>query len=248
MKYFSALDQRREIENYKILRSLGIPTLDVIAIGESSILLEDIASETSQWRLGCESDLDNLSVARNLAEWYRVLHGRGRDYVKTYGRDMYDESDYFTLDGIEYVKYMTGTKDCPVWRELEAQFDDISYELKAFERTLTYNDFYYTNFAVKRSGDNAGALMFDYNLLGKGYVYSDIRNVVSSLSKRAGEEFISCYGGFDECERAVDEIVGQLVTMVFACRYKEEYGSFPAWSNNALDLLFNIIMNWNKRK
>ena len=36
-------------------------------------------------------------------------------------------------------------------------------------RTLTYNDFYYTNMMVAK--DKSSALMFDYNLLGKGYVY-----------------------------------------------------------------------------
>ena len=37
--------------------------------------------------------------------------------------------------------------------------------------TLTYNDFYYTNLAVLKDGTSA--IMFDYNLLGKGYAYAD---------------------------------------------------------------------------
>jgi len=59
--------------------------------------------------------------------------------------------------------------------------DTFQYVLSRYSKlreildTLTYNDFYWSNFIVRK--DRQAALMFDYNLLGRGYRYSDMRNV-----------------------------------------------------------------------
>ena len=51
LKHFEKEEHRREIKNYSILMSLNIPTADVLAANESSLLLRDIA-ESDTLRLG----------------------------------------------------------------------------------------------------------------------------------------------------------------------------------------------------
>ena len=104
---------------------------------------------------------------------------------------MYDESDLITLDNIKLVAEKTGTIDHPLWQIILENDSLIHKRMDALPRTLTYNDFYWTNLIVSKDGKSA--LMYDYNLLGKGFAYSDIRNVISSLSSQAKEAFLEEY-------------------------------------------------------
>lgn len=54
-KYFEKEEFRREIENYNILTSLRIPTLQIFDLSDKAILMEDI-SVSDNYRLGCEHD------------------------------------------------------------------------------------------------------------------------------------------------------------------------------------------------
>lgn len=99
-------------------------------------------------------------------------------------------------------------------------------------RTLTYNDFHYTNLVVARDG--SAVLIFDYNLLGRGYVYSDIRNVCGHLgNEEARAAFRSAYGNYDEKEIAVDDVVSALTSLHIACQRK----SFPDWGRELLEMV-----------
>lgn len=98
-----------------------------------------------------------------------------------------------------------------------------------FTRIVTYNDFYYTNMVVAK--DKSSVLMFDYNLLGKGYAYTDVRNVLSSLAEEAGKAFLDEYGEFDPVEKALDDVVSVVVTLYLACLRDE----FPWWAQELLD-------------
>ena len=69
------------------------------------------------------------------------------------------------------------------------------------------------------------------NLLGKGYAYTDVRNVLSSLSEEAGKAFIDEYGKFDPSEKALDDVVSVVVTLYLACLRDE----FPWWAQALLD-------------
>lgn len=142
---------------------------------------------------------------------------------------MYDEADFFTIENIVCIKKKTGTQDAPAWALLEQNYDAINNLLRKTRRTLTYYDFYYTNMVVAR--DKSSALMFDYNLLGKGYAYTDVRNVLSSLSEEAGKAFIDEYGKFDPSEKALDDVVSVVVTLYLACLRDE----FPWWAQALLD-------------
>ena len=230
LKCFEKDEYRREIDNYRLLQSLQIPTMQVIASTDAALLLEDI-DRSPVWRLGVEGDMDDLRVAEALAVWYRRLHEAGRAYVAAHGAGMYDEADYFTRENLALVRKKTGTQNAAVWTVLERDFDAIHHKLQATHRTLTYNDFYYTNLIVARN--RSAAMMFDYNMLGKGIAYTDLHNVTWSLSDRAGEAFLSAYGGFDPQEAALDAVVSHMVTLYMACQRE----SFPSWARESLQTI-----------
>ena len=139
------------------------------------------------YRLGIEEDMSDPAVVRRIAEWYKQLHSQGYGYVCQNGESMYDEADFFTLENIVSIKDKTETQDAPAWGLLEQNYAAISDLLRKARRTITYNDFYYTNMVVAK--DNSSALMFDYNLLGE----------------------------FDPAEKALDDVVSVVVTLHLAC-------------------------------
>ncbi|MCH5199204.1 MAG: hypothetical protein J1E34_09910 [Oscillospiraceae bacterium] len=95
--------------------------------------------------------------------------------------------------------------------------------------TLTYNDFYYTNLIVAK--DNSSAIMFDYNLLGKNYACSDIRNVLYSLSPKARKAFLLEYGDFSQKEAIIDDVISVVVTLYLALQRE----NFPSWAKPVLN-------------
>lgn len=230
VKCFQKDEHKRELENYRLLASLSIPTIRVIASTDSALLLEDIDRSIS-YRLGIEEDMSDPVVTRQIAAWYRQLHSQGYNYVCQHGESMYDEADFFTLENIASIKNKTETQDAPAWLLLEQNYTTISDLLRKARRTITYNDFYYTNMVVAK--DKSSALMFDYNLLGKGYAYTDVRNVLSSLSEEAGKAFLDEYGMFDPVEKALDDVVSVVVTLYLACKRDV----FPWWAQALLDEL-----------
>ena len=226
IKYFQKDEHKREIKNYKILKSLSIPTINLLGSTDSSILMEDI-SQSDIFRLAAKEDLDDVVVASQIAEWYKLLHTSS----KNFDTEIYDETDLITKENIEFIKKKTGTQSLPIWKIIDDNFDIIISKIKALPRVLTYNDFYYTNLIIAK--DKSSAFMFDYNLLGKGYVYSDIRNVCSSLGENAKKAFIETYGEFDKSEIIVDDVASVLVTLYHACKRK----NFPDWANSTLNEL-----------
>jgi len=230
IKCFRKDDYKRELKNYQLLASLGIPTIRVIAFTDSALLLENIDC-SSTYRLGIMEDMSDSDIARRIAVWYKQLHNQGYGYVCQHGESMYDEADFFTLENIVCIKKKTGTQDAPAWVVLEENYAVINDLLHNARRTITYNDFYYTNMVVAK--DKSSALMFDYNLLGKGYAYADIRNVLSSLSEKAGKAFLEEYGEFDPLEKTLDDVVSVVSTLFFACQRDK----FPRWAQALLDEL-----------
>lgn len=190
LKVFENQEDTREIENYLILSKLGIPTLPLLGYTKNAILLPDVQASL-QYRLGTESDLSDPEIAKCIAQWYTLLHQMGTRYVECNTNPMYDESDLITLDNIKLVAEKTGTIDHPLWQIILENDSLIHKRMDALPRTLTYNDFYWTNLIVSKDG--ISALMYDYNLLGKGVAYSDICNVISSLSSQAKEAFLEEY-------------------------------------------------------
>ncbi len=233
LKVFEKREDTREIENYRLLASLGIQTLPLLAATECAILLPDLNADDT-FRPGTGEDLTNVRVARALAKWYRNLHDKGRDWLAGRRAALYDETDGITPDNMAKVARRTGTTENPLWKEFAAHAAEIRSRIDALPRTLTYNDFYWTNLAVAK--DFGQAFLFDYNLLGKGLAYGDVRNVTCALSPEAAAAFRETYGmeGLEEEQRA-DAFLAPLVTLVFAC----EKETFPDWAAEALAQLKN---------
>lgn len=238
LKYFENEADRREIENYRILQKLGIPTLKIIASTDCALLMEDI-EQSRTYRLGVAEDMNNIKVAIQLARWYKQLHTKGKAFVALHGKDMNDECDVITLEKLRNIAAKTNTADNPVWALIYNNFDKIKGRISNAERTLTYNDFYYTNFIVvkepKSSSDKSSAFMFDYNLLGKGYVYADIRNVTYSLGESAKAAFLQEYDNFDKDEILIDNVASALTALHFACNKNV----FPSWAAESVEQIKN---------
>ena len=233
LKVFENREDAREIDNYLMLSKLEIPTLPLLGYTKNAILLPDVDS-SDEYRLGKESDLSDPKVAKAIAKWYTTLHEKGREYLSGSETSMYDESDLITADNMTAIAEKTGTTENILWKTITENYIMIRSRIEALPRTITYNDFYWTNLIVSKTGESA--FMFDYNLLGKGTVYGDIRNVTSSLSHEAAETFIQEYGNdIDEEEKKADAFIAPLVTLVSAC----EYETFPSWAKDSLEELKN---------
>ena len=232
LKYFEKEEFRREIENYRILRSLGIRTLGIVAMSDSAILMED-ADASPILRLGVENDHADQALAEKLALWYRELHDKGRSYVAAHGAGLYDESECITPENLALVREKTGTGGNSVWKEIDKSLDTVLQILGSLAHTLTYNDFYYTNLIAAK--DRSFAFMYDYNLLGRGYAYGDVRNVISSLQGEAAEAFLHAYGPTDMVEKAADSVVCTLATLIMACQRPV----FPKWAKGSLEDMQN---------
>ena len=232
IKYFQNEDFKREIKNYQLLYDLSVPTVKVFGFTDSAILMEDI-SQSDTFRLAKKEDLDDVAIASKIAEWYKLLHTRSKDFSEGNITELYDETDFITRNNIEFIKEKTGTQNLNVWKLINDNFDIVVSKIRSLPRVLTYNDFYYTNLIIAK--DKSSAFMFDYNLLGKGYVYSDIRNVCYSLGENAKNAFIEAYGEFDKSQIVVDDVASVMITLYHACQRK----AFPTWANSILADLKN---------
>ena len=214
MKCFDKPEYRREIANYQLLKSLGIHILKVISHTDCSLVIEDI--ERSDYRLGTADDMNDPETAKLIAGWYKILHQKGRDYLKTH--DFIDEYDKLTFENLKLVQERTGTSGARVWQVIEDNFKRIRSAVMSLPRTLVYTDFHFTNLAVARDG--LSALVFDYNFFYKSYVYSDIRNVCWDFGKEAKAAFLSEYGEYDEREVIVDDVAATLAGLIIDCQRK----------------------------
>jgi len=111
IKHFSKPGHRREIGNYRILQSLGIPTPRVIAQSRKTLLLEDLS--VGAYRLATEGDMDDPAVGALVAAWYRQLHEKGREYAQTH--ELYDECELLTPENLALIGEKTGAKEFPIW-------------------------------------------------------------------------------------------------------------------------------------
>ena len=234
VKYFENEGDRREILNYKILARHNIPTIIPLVLGTASLLMEDI-SVSEHWRLGIAEDLQDIDVAKSLARWYFTFHENGTAVPEL-------DTLYFEYDSINEKNLNKLIQKFPEAAEL---FQFVLIRLEKFRKliyqpsfTLTYNDFYWTNLAVRK--DKQAAMMFDYNLLGRGYRFSDLRNVSWSMPGDARMAFTDEYNRlyFDkhghsrtEAEQAerISNVAAPLFALIVAFLERE---SFPSWAEN----------------
>ena len=111
--------------------------------------------------------------------------------------------------------------------------------------TFNYNDFHWTNLLISK--DKSAAMPFDYNLLGAGFRYNDIRNVSSGLSEQAETVFLNEYNRLYEekyghsrkeeefKEQQIDKVTSVLISLITAFERK----NFPSWANSAKNAVIN---------
>ena len=228
VKYFENDDDKREISNYRMLNKHNIPTINVFAYGKSSVIMEDI-SVSEEWRLGIAEDLQDTEVTASLARWYFNFHEKGLTVPEL--KTLYCEYDDITEENINMLceKLSEGVN---TFRYILSRFDKLRKLIDMPSYTLTYNDFYWTNFVVRK--DKQAAMMFDYNLLGKGYRYSDTRNVCWFMSDEARKAYVDTYNclyikkyGIDRTEedlmeKQIDDVVSCLFTLIVMENPEEE--------------------------
>lgn len=242
LKMFENPEDRREIANYRLLGELRIPTLPMKGYTEEVLLLPDVTASEG-YRLGTETDLQDVQVAEAIAKWYRRLHDMGRQYLTRNSVSLYDETDVITVENMVRAAEVTDTIDNPLWNVVKDNFDDMKKKIAKLPRTLTYNDFYWDNLIVSK--DKTEAFMFDYNLLGMGMAYGDVRNVISPMGKEAAKAFCDAYGvdGLDE-EKLADDFLAHMVTLCIASQREV----LPAWAGESLEMLKNGNLLKNYRR
>jgi len=227
VKYFVNDSDKREIENYRILNEHNIPTIKVYAYGKSSIVMEDI-SISDDWRLGIKEDFNDSDVAKSLAHWYFNFHEKGLTIpeLNTLEHE-FDKITEATL--IMFCEKMPDAAD--TFKYILSRYGKLRKLINTPSFTLTYNDFYWSNFIVRK--DKREALMFDYNLLGRGYRYSDFRNVCWCLSEKVGMIFI-------------DEYNQLYVDKYGTNRIAEE--AFEKQIDSVMDSLHGLLLNVERKK
>ena len=238
VKYFENEDDRREILNYRILARHGVPTIAPYAMGSATIVLEDV-SVSEEWRLGVAEDLEDTDVAKSLAQWYFAFHESGAAAAEL-------DALYFEYDSLTEENLIKLEQKFPeageLFRFVSAHCGRFRELICAPSFTLTYNDFYWSNFVVRK--DKTAAKMFDYNLLGRGYRFSDFRNVRGSMSEEAGAAFAETYHRLyfakhgrnrteeEKFEERVDDVAGPLFALLVAFTERED---IPDWAEEHKD-------------
>ncbi|MHB1153673.1 MAG: GNAT family N-acetyltransferase [Eubacteriales bacterium] len=232
VKYFEKEDDKREILNYRILTQHDIPTIKTLALGKATLVMEDI-SVSEYWRLGTKEDFEDVDAAKCIAQWYFTFHENGTSVAEL--DSLYFEYDSITEENLKILiqKFPEASE---LFRFLLTHYDRLHELIYKPSFTLTYNDFYWENFVVRK--DKKAAMMFDFNLMGKGYRFSDFRNVCWSLSKEAKTAFEDEYGRLyerkhghprfeeEQVEKQIDDVAGELFQLVVAFIGK---AIFPEW-------------------
>jgi GNAT superfamily N-acetyltransferase len=233
VKYFEKEDDRREILNYRILAQHGIPTIKTFALGKTSLVMEDI-SVSENWRLGVAEDLADVDVAKSLAHWYFTFHENGAAVSEL--DTLFFEFAQITAENLQMLLNKLPEAQA-LFAFLFAHFDKFQKMISMPTFTMTYNDFYWTNFIVSK--DKKSAMMFDYNCMGKGYRLSDFRNVCWSMSDEAKKTFQDEYNRqytekhkstrteAEKLEQRIDDVAGSLYALIVA--YTDNEG-FPDWA------------------
>jgi hypothetical protein len=217
-KDFGGADSK-EIQYYELLQALGVPTLRVLAHTGRLLLLEDL--ETSEtYRLGTEQDMADCDIARFIAAWFKRLHAQNAPGLAC----LYD-TDELSAKNIKKAIKKTHSQDNPFWPLLVQNLDAIKSAYPRLCNAITYNDFWWDNLAVARDGSSA--LIFDYNCLSRSYAYSEIRHILSVLTKDAGVAFLDAYGEYNEEEKAFDDLFFPLT------------GLLSPWADKYTELLHN---------
>jgi len=214
-----------EIPAYRLLRECSVPTLPIHGLTENAVLLEDLAS-SPDWRLAMAEDIEHAEVGRAVAAWYRLFHEAGHRLLNL-PAFLTREIDALTPNGVLEIGDRLKMADLPVWRLAADGLEALQAAFRAFPETFNYNDFHWTNLALTRA-EPLRAVVFDYDMLGIGPVYCDIRNVLGSLGESARGSFREAYGPVDNRIALFDKPLSVLYSLQVAIRQP----SLPAWAQD----------------
>jgi hypothetical protein len=240
VKYFENENDRREILNYKILQQHNIPIIKTLTFSESTLVLEDI-NPSKDWRLATLEDLADEEIAKSLACWYFTFHENGSTVA---GLDsLYFEYDELTEKNLRHLQEKF-PQSSELIDYLLTQYGNFKKILRQPAFTLVYNDFYWVNFTVRK--DKTAAKMFDFNLMGKGYRFSDFRNVTYSMSTDARMVFLDTYNQLyrqkyghnreeaDRTEKRIDDLAGPLFSLIVASEKQLKNPGFLQYEKEAV--------------
>jgi len=234
LKVFDQPAQATEVRSYALLQEIGVPTLPVYGRTENAILLEDL-SVSPTWRLAEETDVERPETGAAVAKWYLTMHARGEELLAGSAEIpsfLQREADQLDGQSITATGKKLGLGQNLAWKLAAVHIQALKEAMRSLPETLNYNDFHWSNLALQRCGAAAlrrgelRAVVFDYHLLGIGPRYSDCRNVVGSLGKRAARAFWEAYGPVDEREAILDEPISILYGLQVASRRPR----LPEWA------------------
>jgi hypothetical protein len=145
-----------------------------------------------------------------------------------------------TPDSLSTAGKKLNIQNEPAWQSAIRHIDFLKTAVRAQPQTFNYNDFYYTNLALSRDEKRPlSAIIFDYDLFSLGPVYSDWRNVTSSLYGEAKEAFIETYGPVDESQKAIYYPLSIMEELVVA----SQRTTFPKWANLSKKAVLDGTLN-----
>lgn len=228
LKWFFSPGDNKEPYLYSLLNQYELDTLPVYKIMRCAILLEDLQS-SAEWRLANDSDMKQAETGKAVANWYLDLHRAGRSALQDISGSktfLAPWVNIITRRALQYAADVFDLKDEKVWGTVFRSFEILKAKYLKYPQTFNYNDFAAENLALSRVKDQPlRAVIFDYDQFTTGLVYSDFRNVLSSLTGEAVAAFRQNYGPVNESELYLDKPLDTLHGLIIASQRNNK----PSW-------------------
>ena len=92
VKYFENPQHAVEIDNYKLLEKLGVPTPKIFHSSQNLLVMENL-NFSPKYHLATAKDLKKHGTITALAKWYKLLHTKGETVDIS---NFYSELDFIT--------------------------------------------------------------------------------------------------------------------------------------------------------
>lgn len=234
LKWFDSPCDNKEIQVYSLLEKYEVDTLRVYERTERALLLEDLNS-SEYWRLADQFDIGESETGTAIANWYLKLHQVGQSAIRALSGPkafLHPWVNIISRNSLIFAADVFDLKGQRIWDLVLGSSEILKKKYRKLPQTFNYNDFAAENLALSRSKDHPlRAVIFDYDQFATGLVYSDIRNVISSLSGEAAAAFEITYGPVVEEERILDQPLAILHGLIIASRRENK----PAWVEPLLE-------------
>ena len=226
VKYFENPQHAVEIDNYKLLEKLNVPTPKIFHSSQNLLVMENL-NFNPNYHLATNDDLKNLDTITALAKWYKTLHTKGKTIDVT---NFYSELDFITKENLENLKAIL--PNCENLELMLKNIEKLLRKIKSLPLTITYNDFAEENMIA---GENF-AMMYDHNKMGKGLAYFDIQNVCFMLDENMKKAFNEEYGEIPEIEKLAYDLLIPFITLIMASKMPQ----FPRWATPYITKAYDV--------